>query len=197
MSIIDNIINTGITDAWTYYDSMLSRVKTRYNALRNKYDVDSDRLEAMLAERGYKVVSFDTGFDPAENDYYNPRVRAYNSDFSFILNIRKNPDDGTIPLNFKVSTAKLYKNKLYLSIKHNKPRQKIRCPVQYWIDSACCQTPFIQVFHDSPEETKDNFFMVLDGLSKIKSEDDYNRYINLTCKAVKENIELCKELKRL
>lgn len=197
MNIIDNIINTGITEARTYYDSMFSRIKTRYNTLRNKYDEDFDRLEAMLADRGYKIVSFDTGFEAAKNDYYNPRIRAYNSNFSFVLNIQKNPDNGIIPLNFKVSTAKYYKDMLYLSIKHNSPKQKKKYPVQYWIDSACCQTPFVQLFAKSSPEIIDTFFLALDGLSNIKSEHDYNKYVSLTCKAIKENHELIRELKKL
>jgi hypothetical protein len=100
-------------------------------------------------------------------------------------------------LNYKLSSAKANKGKLYFSLKHKSPSNKKKFPEQYWLNSACRQTPFVQLFARSPSEVVDTFFLALDGLSNIKTENDYNKYVSLTCKAIKENHELIKELKKL
>lgn len=197
MSIIDTLMATGIENTRKRYERMISRVVKHYDEFGNKFTEDCDKLETLLTGHGYSIVSCDSVFAPICDDYYGPRVKIRDSDISFVMNIQKNPDAGIIQLNLKVSSAQAHMGKLYLSIKHNKPRQKKQFPVQFWIDSACCQTPFLQLFNDSPTEILDNFFLALDGLSKIKTEDDCTRYINMTCKAIKENSELLKALRKL
>lgn len=196
MVLIDKIINDGIKETKEYYEKAISNITSRYQAVYNRFREDSAVMEQLLADHGYKIVSFDNGFHALKDDYYNPRANAYVNEIAFTVNVQKD-GSGIIPLNYKISTAKANKGKLYFSLKHKSPTNKKKFPEQYWLNNACCQTPFVQLFAKSPSEVIDTFFLALDGLSNIKSEQDYHKYVNLTCKAIKENHELIRELKKL
>lgn len=196
MVLIDKIINDGIKETKEYYEKAISNITSRYQAVYNRFREDSVVMEQLLADHGYKIVSFDNGFHALKGDYYNPRANAYVNEIAFTVNVQKD-GSGIIPLNYKISTAKANKGKLYFSLKHKSPTNKKRFPEQYWLNNACCQTPFVQLFAKSPSEVIDTFFLALDGLSNIKSEQDYHKYVNLTCKAIKENHDLIREMKRL
>lgn len=196
MGLIDEIINDGIKETREYYEKAISNITNRYQAVYNRFREDSSVMEQLLTDRGYKIVSYDNGFHALKDDYYNPRTNTYTNEVAFTVNVQKG-DGGIIPLNYKLSSAKANKGKLYFSLKHKSPTNKKKFPEQYWLNSACCQTPFVQLFAKSPSEVIDTFFLALDGLSNIKSEHDYNKYVSLTCKAIKENHELIRELKKL
>jgi hypothetical protein len=196
MGLIDEIINDGIKETREYYEKAISNITSRYQAVYNRFKEDSAVMEQLLADHGYKIVSYNNGFQALKDDYYNPRANVYTNELAFTVNVQKD-NGGIIPLNYKLSSAKANKGKLYFSLKHKSPTNKKRLPEQYWLNSACCQTPFVQLFAKSPSEVIDTFFLALDGLSNIKSEHDYNKYVSLTCKAIKENHELIRELKRL
>lgn len=196
MELIDEIINDGIKETREYYEKAISNITNRYQAVYNRFREDSAVMEQLLADHGYKIVSYDNGFHALKDDYYNPRTNAYTNEVAFTVNVQKD-GGGIIPLNYKLSSAKANKGKLYFSLKHKSPTNKKKMPEQYWLNNACCQTSFVQLFAKSPPEVIDTFFLALDGLSNIKTENDCNKYVNLTCKAIKENHELIRELKKL
>lgn len=198
MSFLNKIILKNMDLARQYVTDAFDRISKRYTKM---FDVnsDSDIFEKMLTEHGYTNI---TVIDRSSEIVGNLQNRFSNNRFrenfiAFEIGVQKEGSSSVIPLNCKVSTSKNHKDKLYLSLKHKSPGQKRKYPEKYWVDTACCSTPFIQLFTDSSEEVVNEFFMILDGLSEIKTEDDCTRYLNYTCKIVKNNREIQKTLDKL
>lgn len=167
MGLIDEIINDGIKETREYYEKAISNITSRYQAVYNRFREDSSVMEQLLAEHGYKIVSFDNGFHVLKDDYYNPRANAYVNEIAFTVNVQKD-GGGIIPLNYKLSSAKANKGKLYFSLKHKSPTNKKKFPEQFWLNSACCQTPFVQLFAKSPSEVIDTFFFSIGRFKQYK-----------------------------
>lgn len=198
MSFLDKIISKNMDLARQYVTDAFDRISKRYTKM---FDVnsDSDIFEKMLTEHGYtNITVIDRSSEIVgnlQNGFFNNRFRE--NFIAFEIGVQKEGSSSVIPLNCKVSTSKNHKDKLYLSLKHKSPGQKKKYPEKYWVDTACCSSPFIQLFTDSPKEVVNEFFMILDGLSGIKTEDDCTRYLNYTCKIVKNNREIQKTLDKL
>ena len=198
MSFLNKIISKNMDLARQYVTEAFDRISKRYTKM---FDVnsDSDIFEKMLTEHGYTNI---TVIDRSSEIIGNLQNGFSNNRFcenfiAFEIGVQKGDSSSVIPLNCKVSTSKNHKDKLYLSLKHKSPGQKKKYPEKYWVDTACCSSPFIQLFADSPKEIVNEFFMILDGLSEIKTEDDCMRYLNYTCKIVKNNREIQKTLDKL
>lgn len=198
MSFLNKIISKNMDLARQYVTDAFDNISKRYTKMFDM-NSESDIFEKMLAEHGYtNITVIDRSsviIGNLQNVFSNNRF--HENFIAFEIGVQKGDSSSVIPLNCKVSTSKNHKDKLYLSLKHKSPGQKRKYPEKYWVDTACCSSPFIQLFADSPKEIVNEFFMILDGLSEIKTENDCTRYLNYTCKIVKNNREIQKTLDKL
>ena len=58
MGLIDEIINDGIKETREYYEKAISNITNRYQAVYNRFREDSVVMEQLLADHGYKIVSY-------------------------------------------------------------------------------------------------------------------------------------------
>lgn len=183
MCKFSNILDDNIERVKEYYNNLRDRYINRLRAIYEKNKEDAEILENMITSRGYKIIY---------HEVIEPSLDAVNDNKFATIHIRKE-NTHSVVLNYNVSLN----GRLYLSIRHKGGYVAKKDTIKYHYAKATNETPFIQIFADTEPEKVDTFFMLIDALIEITTEDDFIRYRDFTCKAAKQNLLMLKSINKL
>lgn len=184
-----SIIEDNIERIKKYYDDMRDRSIERYKGIFTKNQADAETLENLISSRGYEIIYHEIEQPIFQNTYVENKISS--------IHIRKKDSKHLVVLNYNVSASKKEdkQNKLYLTIRHKIVSKKH--DAKYYYARATQETPFIQIFADTEPEKVDTFFLLVDGLSNVVTEEDYTKYKEYVCAMAKKNLQIIKTLKKL
>lgn len=189
MCKFSNIVDDNIERVKEYYNNLRDRSINRLRAIYEKNKEDAEILENMITSRGYKIIY---------HELIEPSIDAINDNKLSAIHIRKE-NTHSVVLNYNVSSSKKegLNGRLYLTIRHKGGYVAKKDTIKYHYGKATSETPFIQIFADTEPEKVDTFFMLIDALTEITTEDDFIRYRDFTCKAAKQNLLMLKSINKL
>jgi len=189
MCKFSNIVDDNIERIKEYYNNLRDRAINRFRSIYEKNKEDAEILENMITSRGYKIIY---------HEVIEPSIDAVNDNKFAAIHIRKE-NTHSVVLNYNVSASKKEElnGRLYLSIRHKGGYVAKKDTIKYHYARATNETPFIQIFADTEPEKVDTFFMLIDALTEITTEDDFIRYRDFTCKAAKQNLLMLKSINKL
>lgn len=191
MAHFSSIIDDNIERIKKYYNDMRDRSIERYKGIFMKNQADAEILENLITSRGYEIVYHEIEQPIIQNTYVENKISS--------IHIRKKDSEHAVVLNYNISASKKEdkQNKLYLTIRHKTGFVSKKHSAKYYYARATQETPFIQIFANTEPETVDTFFLLVDGLSNVVTEEDYTKYKEYVCAMAKKNLQMIKTLKKL
>lgn len=191
MARFSSIIEDNIKRIKKYYDDMCDRSIEWYKGVFTKNQEDAETLENLITSRGYEIVYHEIEQPIVQGVYVENKISS--------IHIRKKDSGHPVVLNYNISASKKEDkhNKLYLTIRHKTGFVGKKQGAKYYYACATRETPFIQIFANTEPEKVDTFFLLVDGLSNVVTEEDYTKYKEYVCAMAKKNLQMIKTLKKL